>query len=149
MSYMAKLNSFEEMQIWQKSRQLAKQIFELSNSGNFAKDFRLRDQINGSAGSIMDNIAEGFERDGRKEFLQFLSIAKGSAGEIRSQLYRLRDRNYIDDKEFDSLKADTIEISKQISGLMAYLRRSDFKGTKYMEEPTEGYSQLTNLKSET
>jgi four helix bundle protein len=130
---MATLSSFEDMEVWKRSRLFANDLYNLTVKGSFERDFRLRDQINGSAGSIMDNIAEGFERDGKKEFLQFLSIAKGSAGEVRAQLYRALDRNHISPEEFDRLKTEIIEISKQISGLMKYLSGSDLKGTKYKD----------------
>jgi four helix bundle protein len=130
---MSVLKTFEEAEVWQLARVLADRIFKLTLKDSFARDFKLRDQINGSSGSIMDNIAEGFERDGIREFIQFLSIAKGSAGETRSQLYRALDRNHISASEFDELKNETITISKQISGLMAYLKKTGFKGTKYIQ----------------
>jgi four helix bundle protein len=128
---MATMKSFEEMEVWKRARVFANEIYDLTTTGTFERDFKLRDQINGSSGSIMDNIAEGFERDGKKEFLQFLSIAKGSAGEVRSQLYRALDRGHISLVDFNRLKDEAIEISKQISGFMRYLSGSDLKGTKY------------------
>jgi four helix bundle protein len=128
---MASIKSFEEMEVWKRARVFANEIYEQTTTGTFERDFKLRDQINGSSGSIMDNIAEGFERDGKKEFLQFLSIAKGSAGEVRSQLYRAFDRGHISQADFNRLKEEAIEISKQISGFMRYLSGSDLKGTKY------------------
>lgn len=122
---MATMKSFEEMEVWKRARVFANEIYDLTTKGTFERDFKLRDQINGSSGSIMDNIAEGFERDGKKEFLQFLSIAKGSAGEVRSQLYRALDRGHISQVDFNGLKEEAIEISKQISGFMRYLSGSD------------------------
>ena len=86
------MTEYEDLKIWQKARKLAKDIHSTAIGGPFAKDCGLRDQINRSSGSVMDNIAEGFERDGRQEFIQFLSISKGSAGEVRSQLYRALNR---------------------------------------------------------
>jgi len=83
---MATIKRFEDLQIWEISRRLCKDVFALTNKGLFLKDFKFRDQIRSSAGSVMDNIAEGFERSSRPEFVNFLSIAKGSAGETRSQL---------------------------------------------------------------
>jgi four helix bundle protein len=136
---MATFKSFEEIEVWQKARDLAHSIYKLTLEGSFARDYKLRDQINGSSGSIMDNIAEGFERDGTREFIQFLSIAKGSAGETRSQLYRALDRNHISNEAFDELKGDTLQISKQISSLMRYLNGSGLKGVKYIQEPDEDY----------
>ena len=128
------------MEVWQLARRFSKRIYWLTQEGSFSKDFRLRDQINGSSESTMDNIAEGFERDGAKEFAQFLSIAKGSAGETRSQLYCALDRNHINQQTFDELKQEVIVISKQLSGLMHYLNRGDYKGLKYVREPNEIYS---------
>jgi four helix bundle protein len=127
---MKKYKGFEDMPIWQMSRKLAQVIFELTQSESFCRDFVLKDQINRAMGSVMDNIAEGFERDGNKEFIQFLSIAKGSAGEVRSQLYRARDRGYLIDS--DNLKESVSDVSRQIQYLINYLKRSEYKGTKYM-----------------
>ena len=94
---MATVYCFEELEIWQLSRVFCQHVDYIINNTKLYNDFRLRDQINGSSGSIMDNIAEGFERDGKKEFRQFLTISKGSSGESRSQLYRAFDRKYIDE----------------------------------------------------
>jgi four helix bundle protein len=99
---MATIIKFEEIEAWQKARVLAGEIFKLSNDTPLNKDFRFRDQINAAVGSIMDNIAEGFERGGRLEFLNFLTIAKGSCAEVRSQLYRVFDRKYIIEKNLVS-----------------------------------------------
>lgn len=138
---MGTFKSFEEIQAWQNARTLAHKIYNLTLEGTFARDYKLRDQINGSSGSIMDNIAEGFERDGTREFIQFLSISKGSAGETRSQLYRAVDRKHISNEQFQQLKEETLQISKQLSSLMKYLKASGLKGTKYMEEPEGEYGQ--------
>ncbi|MDO9510190.1 MAG: four helix bundle protein [Bacteroidales bacterium] len=124
-------NSFEELPIWQKARQLAKFVFEMTSQEPFNKDFRFRDQIRASSGSVSDNIAEGFERSGNKEFVQFLYIAKGSCGETRSQSYRAYDNNYINQETLDILIQKTTELSSEIAGLIKYLKNSDFKGTKY------------------
>ncbi len=134
---MATFKTFEEIEAWQNARVLAGKIYHLSREGDFSRDFKLRDQINGAAGSIMDNIAEGFEREGTREFVQFLSIAKGSAGEVRSQLFRVLDRGYVRRETFNELQEEVITISKQISGLMNYLKRSEIKGTKFIHEPEE------------
>ena len=102
---MATISCFEDMEIWQLARQQANELFQIYTTGNFAKDFELRNQINSSSGSVMDNIAEGFERSGNKEFFNFLVIAKGSNGEVRSQLHRALDRNHITNEIFEeSLK---------------------------------------------
>ncbi|MDO9510185.1 MAG: four helix bundle protein [Bacteroidales bacterium] len=123
--------SFEDLPIWQKSREFAKRVFEITSEEPFIKDFRFRDQIRASAGSISDNIAEGFERSGNKEFVQFLYIAKGSSGEARSQSYRAFDFHYITQETLEELKHKTTELSSEIAGLIKYLKNSDFKGAKY------------------
>ncbi len=128
---MATIKSFEEIEAWRKARVLSKEIFELTQKGSFSKDFSLRDQINRSSGSIMDNIAEGFERGGNREFIQFLSIAKGSAGEVRSQIYRAHDRNHIDNNKCSMLMEQIKEVSMTIAGFIGYLRATDIKGIKF------------------
>lgn len=143
---MATYRQFEDLEIWQKARIFAARIHSLTIQGSFERDFKLRDQISGSSGSIMDNIAEGFERGGNKEFVQFLSFAKGSSGETRSQLYRALDRNHISKESFDELYEESMQLSKQISGFMKYLNSSDFKGPKFIREPGEDYAQGGNLK---
>jgi four helix bundle protein len=110
---MATIKSFEEIEAWRLARRLCADIYKLTLEGSFAKDFELRNQINRSSGSIMNNIAEGFERGGNNEFIHFLSIAKGFCGEVRSQLYRAFDRKYINDNEFDLLKENCVVISKR------------------------------------
>ena len=101
--------------------------------GSFARDFGLRDQMRRACVSILSNIAEGFERSGTGEFVQFLSAAKGSAGEVRAQLYVAVDRSYIDKERFRELSVLATEISRMISGLMAYLKQSGIRGTKYKD----------------
>jgi four helix bundle protein len=128
---MATIKSFEDIEAWQKARRLSKEIFELTTVGTFSRDFGLRDQINRAAGSIMDNIAEGFERGGTKEFIQFLAIAKGLSGEVRSQLYRALDRNHLTRDQFNILSESTTQISKMINGFIIYLRDSNLKGMKF------------------
>ncbi len=128
---MSTFNSFEEIEAWKLARTLAHKVFLLTLEGTFSKDYKLRDQINGSSGSVMDNIAEGYERDGTREFIQFLAIAKGSAGETRSQLYRALDRNHISKEQFEELLSETLVISKKLSSLMKYLNTTKFKGSKF------------------
>ena len=130
---MATFKKFEEIIAWQKARELNKHIGELIHTGRFKSNFRLINQIEGSAGSIMDNIAEGFERSGNREFLQFLYVAKGSCGEFRSQLYRALDRQYISLPEFDELYERSREIIVMLQKLIDYLEASDYKGPKYKE----------------
>lgn len=130
---MATLKSFTEITAWQKSRDLSLQIFDITCKGSFYRDFGLKDQINRATGSIMDNIAEGFERDSKNEFVNFLSYSKGSAGETISQLYRALDRRHITVDEFNQLKSNTEEVGKLIGGLIQYLNRSNIRGQKFKD----------------
>jgi four helix bundle protein len=116
---------------WQKARELCKLIHEFTSKENFSKDYKLISQIKASSGSAMYNIAEGFERGGNKEFIQFLFISKGSAGETRSQLYRAFDNNYISEDEFNNAFKLTLEVGNLVSGLISHLKKSEYKGEKY------------------
>jgi len=131
---MGTVSNFEDLYIWQISSEFCKNIFKIINYKEFSKDFRLRDQIRASSGSIMDNIAEGYERSGNKEFIQFLFISKGSCGESRSQLYRAFDSKYISEEEFTELKEQTVKISSAIENLIKYLMQSELKGSKYKKQ---------------
>ena len=126
-----RIERFEDLEIWKEARVLSKLVFEITRIKPFSDDYRFRDQIRASAGSIMDNIAEGFERGGNKEFIQFLSVAKGSCGEMRSQCYRAFDFDYIDNEQLTQLLEKSIQLNRQISGFMSYLRKSEYKGQKY------------------
>jgi four helix bundle protein len=128
---MATIERFEEIISWQEARTLNKTIGSLIDDERFKRNFRLVNQIEGSAGSIMDNIAEGFERGGNKEFIQFLYIAKASCGEFRSQLYRALDREYINQEEFDIFSVHAKKISNLIQKLVNYLQESEIKGLKF------------------
>jgi four helix bundle protein len=128
---MATIKSFEDILAWQRARELNKVIGSYIDEGRFKKNFGLIDQIERSAGSIMDNIAEGFERSGNREFLQFLYISKGSCGEFRSQLYRALDRYYISLIEFDELYLLAKNIISMLQKLINYLEQSEIKGLKY------------------
>jgi four helix bundle protein len=148
---MAKIERFEDLDIWQKARQLATDIYHKTSEGTFSKDYSLRDQINRSSGSVMDNIAERFEREGKQEFLQFLSYSKSSAAEVRSQLYRAKDsRSHLSETEFENLMSQSLAIGKMLGGFMNYLRKSEIKGLKYKAgEPEIEYlneSEIQNLK---
>ncbi len=128
---MATINRFEDLEIWQEARRLAKEIHIISIETGLQTDFKFKEQIKSSSGSVMDNIAEGFERDGNMEFRQFLSIAKGSAGETRSQLYRVFDFSYINENKFELLKKDYENLSGKIKNFITYLNKKDFKGNKF------------------
>ncbi len=125
------IERFEDIDIWQDARELCRFIKGLCDNEKFAKDYILRNQILSSSGSIMDNIAEGFERGGNKELIQFLFISKGSCGETRSQIYRAFDFGYITKQECDRVVEMLLSISKKLSGFISYLKKSDYKGIKY------------------
>ncbi len=128
---MAGVARFEELDAWVRARELVRAVYQQSQSGRFGMDFPLRDQIRKAAISVMSNIAEGFERDGDQEFLQFLAIAKGSCGEVRAQLYVAFDQEYLGENDFRALLELATEVSRLIAGLMRYLRQSSLKGRKY------------------
>ncbi len=128
---MATIEKFEDLEAWKIAREVTKEIYRVSKNELFIRDFGLRDQICRASVSIMSNIAEGFERDGNKEFVNFLSIAKGSSGEVRSQLYVALDQNYISENEFDFINGKTTQNSRVIAGLMNYLKQTDIRGLKF------------------
>ena len=128
---MSSYKRFEDLPIWKEARTFSKRIYELSLTDKFSQDFRLCSQIRAAAGSIMDNIAEGFERNGNGEFKQFLYIAKGSCGETRSQLYRAFDYGYISEAQFETMKSLSEDISKSISNFIDYLSNTVIKGSKF------------------
>ncbi len=128
---MASVKNFEDLDVWKKSRILVKMIYLSTNKPEFSKDWMLINHLRKTAISIISNISEGFERDGNKEFINFLSIAKGSCGELRCQLIVAYDQNYIEENQFKELSNLAEEISKSLKGLMHYLQNSDYKGIKY------------------
>jgi four helix bundle protein len=130
-----KIESFEDIASWQKARELTKLVYRCSKAGPFRRDFSLRDQICRASTSIMSNIAEGFECGGDKEFLQFLSTAKGSCGEVRSDLYVALDQDYLTRPQFEEVRQMTISISRLIAGFMKYLKQSALRGSKYNQQP--------------
>ena len=119
-----KFNSFEDLQVWKDSRILVKSIYQLTSDGKFSKDFGLREQIQRASVSIMNNIAEGFERNNNKEYIKFLGYSKGSAGEVRSMLYVATDLGYISQDKFNMHYQMAINIITQISNFIKYLKKS-------------------------
>ena len=133
---MGTVRRFEDLICWQKARELNKIVAEMVEAGKFGKNFRLINHVESSCGSIMDNIAEGFERGGNKEFLQFLYIEKGSCGEFRSQLYRLSDRGHLNKQEFEDLYGRAVFVASLLQNFIAYLKNSPRKGSKYVQPAT-------------
>ena len=130
-SMAGKISRIEDLMVWQNARAISKSIYTISHKPEFERDYRFVQQIRAAAGSVMDNIAEGFGRGGNKEFLQFLSIARGSCQELLSQLYRAYDVQYISEEEFNKLKGDVNAISAMIYHLVEKIRQSELKGAKY------------------
>lgn len=128
---MPSIERFEDIEAWKRAREVTKRVYELTSTGGFSRDFGLKDQIRRSAVSVMSNIAEGFERDGNREFINFLSIAKGSCGEARSQLYVALDQNFITAEDFNWVYDHFNQTGRMIGGFMNYLRQSDLKGKKF------------------
>ena len=126
-----KIKKFEDLESWKKARELTNTVYAATATGSFTRDFGLKDQIRRATISILSNIAEGFERGGDKEFLQFLAVAKGSCGEVRAQLYIAVDQGYLSPALFRRVSDKTQEIGRLISGLMKYLSQSELKGSKY------------------
>jgi four helix bundle protein len=122
---------FEELEIWREARRLTSRIYEITGKQPFGKDFGLCDPTRRAAVSVMSNIAEGYERGGTQEFINFLSISKGSCGEVRSQLYVVLDRGYIGEEECNQLIHEFKKVSIMISNFMNYLKATPYRGTKY------------------
>ena len=131
---MSAVRDFEELAIFQKARELSAKIYPVTRRGEFKYDSRFVQQIRAAAGSIMDNIAEGFERGGNKEFLNFLYIAKGSCGEVRSQLIRANDVGYLTPEEYNELYIECRKLSAGIMNFIKEIKSSDLTGAKYKNE---------------
>lgn len=129
---MATVKDFEELAIFQKARELSKKIYPITQRGEFKNDFRFVQQVRAAVGSIMDNIAEGFERGGNKEFLNFLYIGKGSCGEVRSQLIRANDVGYLTPEEYNELYTECRKLSAGIMNFIKEIKTSEKVGAKYI-----------------
>ena len=127
---MATIRRFEEIDAWKVAREMCLKIGTIIDEGSFKKSYRLIAQVESSSGSIMDNIAEGFERGTRAEFIQFLGYSKGSCGEFRSQLYRARDRKYLTQEQFDELYSLAVRVSAMLQKLIEYLQKTEVKGVR-------------------
>lgn len=142
-------NYFEDLEVWKTARELTNRIYKITANGSFSKDYGLRDQIRRAAVSIMSNIAEGYERGGNQELIQFLSIAKGSSGEVRSQLYVAMDQEYIDKRKSELLIDAFKKLSIMINNFMEYLKGSRYKGPKYkMPRPKSMKEEMDELMRE-
>ena len=128
---MAKIEKFQDLEAWKMARKITNEIYVVSKQHKFSRDFALCNQIRRAAISILSNIAEGFERNGDKEFLQFLSIAKASCAEVYAQLYVALDQEYIDELQFKKIADDLEETGRIIGGLMKYLQQSEMRGSKF------------------
>lgn len=144
---MPTITKFEDMPLWQKARLLNQMLRPAILRMKQAREWGLNDQVSRSAGSIMDNIAEGFERGGNREFITFLGYAKGSNGEFRCQLYRMRDAEYLDEAEFQTLYELSDEITRMLIGFIRYLKSSDFKGYR-LSEPEAPYGSNLEVPDE-
>ena len=131
---MGKVERFEDLEVWKLARQICQKIETLFQETSLGKNYSLRNQMESSSGSIMDNIAEGFGRGGNQEFINFLSYSKGSATELKSQLYRALDKNLISEDQFKDLSSDCTEVDNRIGAFMAYLRKSSIRGIKFKKD---------------
>ena len=130
---MATFKKFEEIECWKRARQLTRRVYSITNEPAFAQDFGLKDQIRRASVSVMSNIAEGYDRSGTAEFVHFLTTAKGSASEVKCQLYVAIDQGYIQEDCFEELSELATETGSMVAGLMRYLRGSGYKGTKFKD----------------
>ena len=138
---MGGLREFEEIEAWRVARELTRRVYACSAQGGFARDFGLQGQMRRASVSIMSNIAEGFERGGNAEFLHFLSIAKGSAAEVQSQLYVARDVGYVAPQEFEQLQALVRTTKRLLAGFMNYLKQTPIRGQKFGQDRSKTRSK--------
>jgi len=150
------VRKFEDLVVWQKARVLTNEIYKITKKPEFSKDLGLKDQIQRASVSIMSNIAEGFERGSKEEFIQFLYISRGSCGEVRTQLYVAKDQNYITDEEFQKLQKLAVEVSRLIYHLIESVKTEGFRGQKFKkvyrpfrEEIAEFVKSFTSETSDT
>lgn len=134
---MATITKFEDLEIWQAARKLNEELFFVLEKLEERKNYGLKEQLDRAAGSVMDNIAEGFERDGNREFIHFLSISKASLGEVRSQLYRVLDRKIIDQLQFNEYNEKCLSLANRIGRFMTYLNNSEIRGKKFQKQGRE------------
>ena len=146
---MAKVQKFEDLTIFQMARDLCKEVYAITKEGEFHKDSRFVQQIHASAGSVMDNIAEGFERDGNKEFINFLYIAKGSCGEVRSQIVRASDVGFIDNETATRIYNACLNLSKSIINFIRSIKASGFVGPKFQGPSSKFKEMYSDLEPET
>ena len=130
---MAKIEKFEDIEAWRSARDVAKLVYGITNIEPMCKDFALCNQIRRASISVLSNIAEGFERNGNREFIQFLSVAKGSCGEVRAQLYVALDQGYVSEIAFKDISQKLLETSRLIAGFMKYLQQSEMRGTRFQK----------------
>lgn len=146
---MATITRFEDIEAWQLGRELKRLIYACSKTREFAKDFALKDQIRRAAISVTANIAEGFEREGNREFIQFLSMSKGSCGELQDHLYTALDEAYLTQPQFDDLYRRAAQVGQKIGAFMNYPRRTEIRGRKFMRTPGLDQPETRNSKLET
>lgn len=139
-----KVNKLEDLKAWQEAKVLAVGIYRVTVKNELAKDYNFSNQLRRAAVSVPSNIAEGYGRGGNKEFVQFLSIAKGSLYEIKTQLEIANELKYIDENSFVELSAQAVKVIKIVSGLLAYIKESDFRGSKFAEPEATYLTTLLN-----
>jgi four helix bundle protein len=146
---MATITQFEDIEAWQLGRELKRRVYACSAQGSFAQDFALKDQIRRAAISVTANIAEGFERGGNREFIQFLSTAKGSCGEVQDHLYTALDAGHVSRALFDALYSQSAEVSRKLGAFMKYLQSSEIRGQKFARAANAPKPETRNSKPET